>query len=57
MASQAGYGLGLLFFLPLGDILERSRLVLTQPARGLQPADAARAIAVLMRPLDGGASC
>ena len=35
----------------------RSRLVLTQPARGLQPADAARAIAVLMRPLDGGAPC
>src|SRR5215470_17998244 len=35
----------------------RSRLVLTQPARGLQPADAARAIAVLMHPLNGGAPC
>ena len=33
----------------------RNRLVLTQPARGLQPADAGRAIAVLMRPLNGGA--
>jgi len=35
----------------------RSHLVLTQPARGLQPADGARAIAVLMRPLNGGAPC
>ena len=35
----------------------RSHLVLTQPARGLQPADAARAIAVLMRPLNGDAPC
>ena len=32
----------------------RSHLVLTQPARGLQPADAARAIALLERPLNGG---
>jgi len=31
----------------------RSRLVLTQPAHGLQPADAPRAIALLMQPLNG----
>lgn len=28
MASQTGYGLGLLFFLPLGDIIERRKIVL-----------------------------
>ena len=28
MASQSGYGLGLLFFLPLGDIIERRKIVL-----------------------------
>src|ERR1700712_4306280 len=27
MASQTGYGLGLLFFLPLGDIVERRKVV------------------------------
>ncbi len=31
-----------------------SQLVLTQPARGLQPADAPRAVAILMRPANGG---
>jgi len=29
VASQIGYGIGLLFFLPLGDIIERRKLVLT----------------------------
>ena len=28
-ASQVGYGLGMLFFVPLGDLLERRRVVLT----------------------------
>jgi hypothetical protein len=31
----------------------RSRLVLTQPVHGLQPADAPRAIALLLQPLNG----
>ena len=31
----------------------RSHLVLTQPAHGLQPADAPRAVALLMKPLNG----
>jgi HAD domain in Swiss Army Knife RNA repair proteins len=35
----------------------RTRLVLTHPARGLQPADAPRAIAMLMRPSHGGPPC
>ncbi len=35
----------------------RTQLVLTQPARGLQPADAPRAIAMLMRPANGGPPC
>jgi len=34
----------------------RTHLVQTHPAHGLQPADAPRAIAVLMRPLTGSAS-
>jgi HAD domain in Swiss Army Knife RNA repair proteins len=36
----------------LGEL--RTHLVLTHPARGLQPADAPRAIATLMRPIPGG---
>ena len=32
----------------------RDRLLLTDPGRGLQRADAARAIEILMRPRDGG---
>jgi hypothetical protein len=35
----------------------RTRLVLTQPGRGLQPADGPRAIAMLMRPANGGSTC
>jgi hypothetical protein len=35
----------------------RTHLVLTQPARGLQPADAARALAVLTRSANGGPPC
>jgi len=35
----------------------RTHLVQTHPAHGLQPADAPRAIAVLMRPLNGGPPC
>ena len=31
-----------------------THLVLTHPARGLQPADAPRAIAMLMQPMNGG---
>jgi hypothetical protein len=34
-----------------------SHLVLTQPARGLQPPDVARALARLLGPLDGGSPC
>jgi len=40
------------------DVSERrTHLVQTHPAHGLQPADAPRAIAVLMRPLNGGPPC
>ena len=35
----------------------RARLVLTEPGRGLRPADTARAVEILTRPLNGGASC
>ena len=35
----------------------RTHLVQTHPAHGLQPGDASRAIAVLMRPLNGGPPC
>ena len=35
----------------------RSRLVLTEPGYGLRPADVPRAIATLMRPLNGGPPC
>ena len=35
----------------------RSRLVLTEPGYGLRPADVRRAIATLMRPLNGGPPC
>jgi hypothetical protein len=35
----------------------RSRLVQTHPAHGLQPLDAPRAIATLLRPVNGSARC
>ena len=35
----------------------RERLVLTDPGHGLQPADVARALATLRRPLNGGSPC
>jgi hypothetical protein len=35
----------------------RSRLVQTHPAHGLQPPDAPRAIATLLRPVNGSARC
>jgi hypothetical protein len=38
-------------------VMGGERLVLTQPGRGLEPADVARAVATLMRPLEGGPSC
>ena len=41
--------------LDMGEL--RPHLVLTQPARGLQPADAARALAVLARSANGGPPC
>ena len=41
-----------------GDMGElRTQLVQTHPAHGLQATDAARAIAVLMRPMNGGPPC
>ena len=39
----------------MGDL--RAHLVLTNPARGLQPDDRPPAVAILMRPLNGGPSC
>ncbi len=44
-AAQVGYGLGLLFFLPLGDLLERRRLIVV-----LIAADALSLLAVAASP-------